>query len=154
MPRVYKTLSLDDYLITEDGKVINKHNGRALRGYENGKGYLRVSIGKKLRFVHRLVAEKYVPNPNNYPQVNHKDGNKLNNHANNLEWTTNKQNRAHAVQNGLHMHGDKCPWRKLTKEQVELIRKHSEIPTAEMAKLINISRQTVNDVRKYRPWKC
>lgn len=84
-----RTLSLEDYEITEDGRVINKHTGRVLKGQPNGKGYLRVHIDGKLRFIHRMVAEKYVPNPDNLEQVNHKDGNKLNNCAENLEWVSN-----------------------------------------------------------------
>ena len=70
------TLSIEDYIITENGEVINKRNGHVIKPQPTGKGYLRVSIGGKLCFVHRLVAEKYIPNPDNKPQVNHKDGNK------------------------------------------------------------------------------
>lgn len=84
-----RTLTIDDYEITRDGQVINKRTGRILKGQPNGKGYLRVSIGGKLQFVHRLVAIKYIPNPENKEQVNHIDGNKLNNCADNLEWVTN-----------------------------------------------------------------
>ena len=94
-------LTIDDYEITRDGKVINKHTGHTLAPQPNGKGYLRVSIGKKLMFIHRLVAEKYIPNPENKPQVNHKDGNKLNNCVDNLEWCTAKENSIHAYNNYL-----------------------------------------------------
>lgn len=96
-----RKLTIDDYEITRDGKVINKHTGHTLAPQPNGKGYLRVSIGKKLMFIHRLVAEKYIPNPENKPQVNHKDGNKLNNCVDNLEWVTNQENRNHTVDNDL-----------------------------------------------------
>ena len=95
---------LSDYEITRDGQVINKHNGHIVKPQINGKGYGRISIGKKLMFVHRLVAELYVPNPENKPQVNHIDGNKLNNCAGNLEWVTNQENRDHAVKiNYMHL---------------------------------------------------
>ena len=154
MPREYKKYTVDDYEITKDGEVINKHTGKTLKPQKNGKGYLRVGIGKKLFFVHRLVAEKYVPNPNNMPQVNHKDGNKLNNCVDNLEWVSNQQNRDHAMNNGLHLKGEKCSWTKLKKEQVDFIRKHTEINSKELAKVFNISYSHIREIRRNESWKC
>lgn len=153
MPREYKKLTIDDYDITESGEVINKHTGKCLKGQKNGKGYLRVGIGKKLMFIHRLVAEKYVPNPNNLPQVNHKDGNKLNNCVDNLEWVSNLENRKHALKNGLHTVGEKCSWSKLSQAQVDFIRKHSEITSKEMAKIFEISDSHVREIRRNVSWR-
>ena len=146
-------LSLKDYQITKEGQVINKHTGHILSGQPNGKGYLRVSIGGKLMFIHRLVAEKFLENPNHYEQVNHKDGNKLNNNVDNLEWVTNQQNRNHAVQNGLQIQGEKCSWSKLTEKDVEYIRNHPEITGVKLAELFNVSDVTISDVRNYKTWK-
>lgn len=154
MTREYKIYTIDDYDITKDGDVINKHTRKKLKPQKNGKGYYRVGIGKKLYFVHRLVAEKYIPNPYNYPQVNHKDGNKLNNCVENLEWVTNKQNHDHALQKGLILTGENCSWSKLTKEQVDFIRKHTELNSKELSKVFGISSSHIREIRRNESWKC
>ena len=88
------------------GKVLNptEHNGK--------QPYLYVALSKqgkaKKVFVHQLVAEAFVPNPENKPQVNHKDGNPKNNKASNLEWVTNAENTQHAYNTGLNSKSKKC----------------------------------------------
>lgn len=67
----------------------------------NTTGYKMVNLHKKPRLVHRLVAEAFIPNPQNLTVVNHLDGNKTNNRAENLEWTTPKGNTEHAIKTGL-----------------------------------------------------
>ena len=153
MPRAYKKLSIEDYEITQEGQVINKLTGKIVKPQRNGKGYLRVSIGGKLMFVHRIVAEKYIPNPENKPQVNHKDGNKENNCVENLEWVSNQQNRNHAVNAGLQIRGEKCPWAKLTEAQVEFIRAHTELSSKEMAKVFGVSDSNIRAMRRMKSWK-
>ena len=68
----------------------------------NNRGYLTVVIRHKTHMVHRLVAKAFIPNPENKSFVNHKDGNKLNNHMSNLEWCTIAENNKHARETGLH----------------------------------------------------
>ena len=148
-----KTLSLSDYVITENGEIINNRNGKKLKPQPNGKGYLRVSIGGKLQFIHRLVAEKYIPNPENKPQVNHKDGNKLNNSVDNLEWVSNMENRQHAVKNLLHLSGEKCPWSKITKKDVDFIRENKQYTAKQISEMFNISMSNVRTIRQGRSWK-
>lgn len=69
------------------------------------KGYLQIKLRKENNYkhfkVHRLVAQAFIPNPKNLPQVNHKDGDKTNNCVDNLEWVTEKENMRHAVKNNL-----------------------------------------------------
>ena len=148
-----RKLTINDYEITRDGKVINKTNNHILKPQPNGKGYLRVSIGGKLEFVHRLVATKYIPNPEGKEQVNHKDGNKLNNSVENLEWVTNQENRNHAVETGLHLEGEKCPWSKLTANDVYFIREHPEIDSWDLAEILHVSEKTIRDAREGKTWK-
>ena len=68
----------------------------------NNRGYYSVGIKRKTHMVHRLIAKAFLPNPGNLPFVNHLDGNKLNNHVDNLEWCTVQENNLHARQTGLH----------------------------------------------------
>lgn len=86
-----KSLYINNYDInTKTFKKIERE--RILKPHDNKKGYLIVKLNKKSCKVHRLVAEAFIPNPNNLPQVNHKDENKENNRASNLEFCTNKYN--------------------------------------------------------------
>lgn len=149
----FPTFSISDYEITRNGEVINLKWKRNVKPQPNGKGYLRVHIAGKTYFVHRLVAEKYVPNPENKPQVNHKDGNILNNCADNLEWVTNSENRNHAIEHGLFVYGEKCPWSKLTLSDVEFIREHQEYTPTQLSKMFNVSRGTIYCARKHKSWK-
>ena len=149
-----RKLTIDDYEITRNGEVINKHTGHVLKPQPNGKGYLRVSISKHLCFVHRLVAEQYIPNPDNLPQVNHIDGNKLNNCVENLEWVSNLDNRAHAVKNHLHLCGEQTKMAKLTEKDVRYIRQHAHEKTQKQwGEIYNVSPSTISDVIHYRTWK-
>lgn len=92
--------------VSDMGRVrSNMRDGRILKATPDNKGYMRlhVTIKRQRRSykVHRLVAEAFIPNPENKPQVNHIDGDKTNNAASNLEWATNKENAHHAWNNGL-----------------------------------------------------
>lgn len=93
-----------DLDVSDDGRVISYKSGNAyeLKPSDNGHGYYTVSVGaRNPRYIHRLVAETYLPNPNDYPEVNHKNGNKKDNRVSNLEWCTREYNKRHACKFGL-----------------------------------------------------
>ena len=99
------------YQVSNDGKVRSlnyNHTGKKqiLKQYTNKEGYKRIALSKnnKLKWylVHRLVALAFIPNPNNWPQVNHKDENKANNYVNNLEWMSHKDNCNYGTRNERH----------------------------------------------------
>lgn len=97
--------SIDRYVrCGENG--IKLQLGKSIKQSKNKYGYMqvRLSNGRKNKFsytVHRLVAIAFIPNDNNYDQVNHIDGNKQNNYVENLEWCNNSYNQIHAYKTGL-----------------------------------------------------
>jgi|SRR5690625_2527112 len=97
------------YLVSKNGEVFsvprNGTKGGLLKQYTDRYGYKKVVIYKNnkphYRTVHRLVAEAFISNPKNLKTVNHKDGNKLNNHVDNLEWMSVEDNMKHSFKRGL-----------------------------------------------------
>ena len=92
------------YGITEDGKVWSFYTNKFIKSSLLNTGYPMVTLwdGKKShgRTLHRLVAEAYIPNPDEKPHVNHKDSNRLNPHVDNLEWCTRSENMRHGLASG------------------------------------------------------
>lgn len=97
----------NDYAITSSGRVFSYKQGywRELKPQKDTDGYLQVVLfrdnKRNPKFVHRLVADAFIFKPHGSTEVNHKDGNKLNNDASNLEWCTRRDNIIHAHKNGL-----------------------------------------------------
>jgi len=94
------------YTIREDGLVMSRF-GRPIKHQVSNNGYVRVELwqggrGKKY-LLHRLLAQAFIPNPENKPQVNHIDGDPQNNELNNLEWVTQSENQLHAYRSGLQV---------------------------------------------------
>lgn len=113
-----------NYSVDKSGNVYNKY-GKPLKPWKTKKGYYRVKLytdefHSKMFQVHRLIAMTFIPNSNNLSEVNHIDGNKLNNHVDNLEWCTPKENTAHAEKLGLrkNCYGNACKNRRKTNESI------------------------------------
>lgn len=98
-------------MINELGEIFNTKTGQAKKPTLASNGYYLISLYKKNRpkyfNIHKLLAELFIENPNNYPIVNHKDGVKTNNKLDNLEWSTYSHNNQHAYDTGLKVVSEK-----------------------------------------------
>lgn len=156
------------YQISNYGRI----KSFAIRKYSTGamilkpklakNGYLMVSLNKNRKgryfLIHRIVAQTFIPNPENKSTVNHKDGNKFNNCVENLEWQTQSENNHHAVNTGLSKSGEDCTFAKLTKEDVKFIREHYmprdlEYSGAALAKKFNVSTSCINLILHGKTYK-
>ena len=111
----------DLYEVSNLGAVKSVRRNALMKKFTN-KGYEYAHLCKNGKHfnakVHRLVAVAFIPNPENKPQVNHKDGNKMNNRANNLEWATALENQRHARETGLNSAGRNNP---ITSKAVDML---------------------------------
>jgi hypothetical protein len=143
-----------------------RQKGRLLKGRLVGskkkKQYLGVLLcrnGKQEnKKIHRLVAEAFIPNPNNYPQIDHIDGNKTNNTVSNLEWVTNEENMRRSWEKGLRSYcGENSPRAKLTQSEVDEIR-NTYVPGVRgfgrksLAKKYHVSENAIKAITEGRTW--
>ena len=147
------------YFASPNGNIYNRH-GDLMIGAIDPCGYRHTILNRKNRNVHRVIAETFIPNPNNLPCVNHKDGNKLNNSIDNLEWCTYSENTIHAYQTGLEQKncGENHHSHKLTKEDVEYIKqkyikRDSEFGAVALANKFGVDRTTIHDIIRGKTWR-
>lgn len=145
------------YYITDDCRIYNSITKRFLNPYQvlNGRGKTKKYLGLNLHIdgkqtnvmYHRLIAEAFIPNPNNLPQVNHIDGNLLNNSLDNLEWVSASYNNIHAITNGLRP----C---KLNQQKADEIRDliNKGIKPKEIMKLYDIKSTMFYKIKNNQSW--
>lgn len=154
----------DRFLVTDKGDVLSKSNDKIMSTTPSHNGYNcfatyvggREGTARLLR-VHRLVADAFVPNYDDKPQVNHKDGIKTNNAASNLEWMTNQENQIHARDNGLIAYavGVNGSAAKLDEQQVREIRQHisnGDFSNRELGRMYDISHTGIIDIKYNRTY--
>lgn len=176
---IFKTIeSFPDYEVSNLGRIrtksrkirythaITKHEhfrqteSRFLKiQFNNRTGYkfCQLYLDKKMfnKTIHRLVAIEFIPNPFNLPVVNHKDGNKHNVVADNLEWSTDEYNHEHATATGLKAKGEKIGSSKLNNEMVHAIKWFLKkgVSHSELSKAFKISRPTITLISNNKIWK-
>ncbi|MEQ9091828.1 MAG: NUMOD4 motif-containing HNH endonuclease [Balneola sp.] len=124
----------------------------------NGKYKIKTFCKNGKRFtksLHRVVAKAFLSNPDNYKEVNHKDGNPSNNHVSNLEWVTSSENTVHSYNNGLQKRGEHFYSAKLTEnEAIEIINayKLGVFSQSLISKSYGVSKSSIKDLLSGRNW--
>ena len=153
------------YMISTGGDVVSlprecgfgtrKEERPRKQSVTRGYATCALSINKKIKhyLVHRLVADAFIPNPKNYPQINHKDGNKTNNHIDNLEWCDRSHNQIHARKMKLQG-GERANTAKLNERCVKAIRMiYPKLTMAELANAFGVTESTISKVINKSNWK-
>lgn len=147
------------YYVSNYGRLKSLYKGVKIIRPGNVNGYMSVVLHdntvRKTRTIHRLVGIYFIPNPDNLPQINHKDFNRSNNHVDNLEWCTNRYNVNHSISAGRMFRGELNKSRgKLKEYQVREIRLLLEkrVTLSKIASKYNINPRTVGAIKSGKIW--
>lgn len=148
----------DNYIVFDNGMIFNLH-GERMRGAVNRSGYRQGIFNGHTRDHHKVIADCFIPNPNNLRDVNHKNGDKLDLRIENLERTTHADNVIHAYNNGLitKQYGENHHAHKLTYKDVEYIRSvykrgSRTFGGAALARKFGVDRTTISAVVNEETW--
>lgn len=137
------------YEVSELGEIRNRKTKHVIKPRLSDRGYLKIQLNRKTYRVHRLVAQSFIDNPLNLPEVNHKDGDKTNNTVSNLEWVSKKENIQHSFRMGLNNRWEKHFRSRLTKEQADEIRRiylEGKTTQKQLATVYNVHPSTISRV--------
>ena len=147
---------LKGYSVSDNGSVRNDVTGLILTNNLTGSGYYNVKVNGETYTIHKLVAKAFISCTDNSLVVNHKDGNKLNNHFSNLEWVTSSDNQKHAYATGLRISvkGNNHGLSKLTEEAVIEIKKLliDGVSQLEISKLFGVSKSAISHISRGFTW--
>ena len=147
------------YTISNLGIVRSRLTNKIMKPNITKFGYARVNLRKaksreyKSYFIHRLVAMHFLDNPNNLPEVNHKDCNRLNNIVTNLEWISKEDNIRHSFIYGSASHkGLRNPNSKLNLEDIKGLHRTNRFYNTQIAKLFRVSSSTIDNIINNVTW--
>ena len=138
-------------------KTVNKYSEKLINPCVGKNGYyffnFQINGGIIGKNIHRLIAEMFIPNPNNYPCINHKNGIKTDNSLENLEWCTYRYNNKHAIDNMLRVQakGERINTSKVTNKQALEIFK-SRIGRRELSIKYGVSLDCIDDIKSGITW--
>ena len=158
------------YQASNQGRARSFFRGkcRLLKPTVTHRGYLGICLyrydektkkqRKKTFRLNRIIAETFIPNPENKPEVHHKNNDKTDNRAENLEWVTGEENREYAHEDGCYLKGEKNPTAKLTEEDVRFIRQNYKAGDLEfgqgvLAKKYGVSTTTIRNIVTFKSWE-
>lgn len=152
----------ENYLVSNEGDIKNKKTGKIRKQKLNKNNYLVINLSRGSRIsvvhrqVHRLVAEAFIPNPENKPYVRHKDGNTINNDVDNLEWVTVKE--VLQLNNRIIRRGSDVNTSKLSEADVKLCReiytpKDEYLSCTALAKHFGVSKSTMSYILNKKTYK-
>ena len=174
MKEKWKTIEeFPKYLISNKGRIKILSTLEDKKLFVKDDGYVATTLGdgkQSYKYVHRLVAEAFIKNKHNKPQVNHINGIKGDNRSENLEWITPAENIRHAIDTGLlqykkkekyiktskYSKGEEVNGSKLTPEEVIEIRvlwELREFKQVELAEKFGVDNSTINDIIRRKRWK-
>lgn len=138
-------------LKTRQGKLVPaRYKGRMMKWLISNAGYARVDCRDGDRnfhySVHRLLATAFIPNPENKPTVNHKDGNKLNNNISNLEWSTHSEQMQHALENKLLIPGGKRVVSPKVRKEIYQYYLENQVSANVLSKKFNITWDMASEI--------
>lgn len=146
------------YRIYNTGKIYSEYTKKFLKRFDDNSGYLQVTLfsghnkGRKTIKVHILVARAFIPNPNNLPEVNHKDCNKYNNKVSNLEWVSKHENMIHASKHSYKNREQLSPLNEDKVRLIPILLKYG-FSIKLIASLYKVGHITIRNIIQGKTWK-
>lgn len=155
----WKRIHHSKYLVSDTGLIYSEYENILLKPFKNNQGYLQVDLfdsGTKQRLqVNRIVANAFIPNPENKPIVNHINGIKTDNEVSNLEWCTYSENTIHSYETGLQARGEDKTLAKLTEKdvlEIQSLFESKEMLDRDIAVKYGVTSGVISAIRLGKTW--